>query len=270
MNTRFFVHPDHRASAVPFALIAAATRFQVQHQIAMSFADCQPHLLNLYRAIGFRPCAPARDKRGIGMVVPLVILTGDIDHLQSIGSPLLGLGDPGEVDPELAARLAPLLPGEVAASSLDDLDAASWAEAFEALSRPDHRVAMFDDFTAEEFEQLLHAGQLIECHAGQHIITEAQGTRTVFVVLDGVVEVRHADQPVRRLGRGQPFGEIAMLLGVKRTADVVAATDHVRVIALSDRVVQQLVDARSQLAALFLLNLARTLAVKVAGEDSLT
>jgi branched-chain amino acid transport system substrate-binding protein len=51
----------------------------------------------------------------------------------------------------------------------------------------------------------------------------------MFVVHEGAVSVRVQDHEVARLNPGDFFGEMALLTGERRTADVVALTDVVAV-----------------------------------------
>lgn len=270
VNIRFLVKEAFRSSTVPFSLIIEASRLQRERGIALSFADCQAHLLNLYQALGFRPCASSFDQAGFGMMVPLVMITDDVDHLRSIRSPLLRHVDSDPITPDLVPALVELLPSAHAVIPFDGLDELSWSETFEMLSRSEQTIGAFENLTHTEFEQLVTSAQLIECSRGQTIVGEAQGTRTIFVVLHGEVEVRSQGRTVGRLGRGQPFGEIAFLLHGKRTADVRAATDQVTLIALSEGVLQRLIRSESELAAKFLLNLSKTLALKLATRPVVT
>ena len=59
------------------------------------------------------------------------------------------------------------------------------------------------------------------------------------------------------MARGAVSGEVTFLLGIERTADVIAVGDT-KVIALRERALKGLIASESKLAARFLLNLART------------
>ena len=58
--------------------------------------------------------------------------------------------------------------------------------------------------------------------------------RNIFVVLDGTLEVRDGDTIVNVLSAGDAFGEMAFLLERPRSFDVDAATDHARILSLSE------------------------------------
>jgi len=69
--------------------------------------------------------------------------------------------------------------------------------------------------------------------AGVDLVTKGESAVAFFVVLDGELSVLVGGKEVRRLGRGDHFGEIAMLApDTKRTATVRAVT-AVRVGGLS-------------------------------------
>ena len=266
VSIRFLVAEEHRSTAVPYALMVEAGRRQLERGIELCFADCQVHLLNLYQALGFRPCAAPLDQMGFGMMVPLLLVGGDVDHMRSVGSPMVDELDLSHGPADLVERVVGLLPQQGVpgpAGAAGVVREELWAAAYEVLSRPDRRIGLFDGMTPEQVQRIVDAGQVIECRAGQRIVSTAQGARTVLVVLDGQVSVTRGGVVMGRIGPGEPFGEIAFLLGAKRSADVVAESERVEVIALSDRVLQRLIESRSDLAALFLRNLCSSLALRL-------
>lgn len=59
---------------------------------------------------------------------------------------------------------------------------------------------------------------------GQTILREGDEGDALFVVESGTVQVQSAGAVLAELGPGEHFGEIALLTGGTRTADVVSAT----------------------------------------------
>ena len=107
---------------------------------------------------------------------------------------------------------------------------------------------------------------VISCASGDRIVGQDLAERSVFVVLDGAVEVMRDGKSVALMARGAVFGEIAFLLGIDRTADVIAVGDT-KVIALRERALNELIASESKLAARFLLNLARIACLKLVEKD---
>lgn len=266
-SVRFLVRRDYRGSAVPLKLIVEAARLQLAHGVKLSFCDCQPHLLGLYTRLGFRPYAPAFDQAGWGLMVPLLFVLVDREHMEQGHRLLLPHFPVGVADPALAARVRALLPEEPPVVSAGAVDDASWSEVYQLLSATGATVGAFEGLSRKELDDFLAESQILTCQRGRQIIGEGQGTRTVYVVLEGAVEVRKQGRVVTTLREGRIFGEFALLLQLKRTADVVAASDHVRLVALSERTLMRLIESRNAAAAKFLLNLARLLALTVVAQS---
>jgi len=84
----------------------------------------------------------------------------------------------------------------------------------------------------------------------------------MFVVLSGTLEVRDGDTLVRVLSPGDVLGEMAFLLEQPRSMDVYAATDDVRVLSLSERMLRDLIAHDSAVAAKLLLNISKMLCLR--------
>jgi MFS family permease len=105
--------------------------------------------------------------------------------------------------------------------SLSRMDRAGPAPELELL----HSLPLFAPLPAPTLEYL--AGRLVRRRvgAGETILTRGERGDAFFLIAEGTVEVTPVEAPVRRLGPGEFFGEIALLRDVPRTATVVATTD---------------------------------------------
>ncbi len=263
INIRFLVREKFRSSMLSFRMMVESAVFLTGRGVDLVFCDCQPHLLNLYESLGFRPYAPVFDQPGFGVMVPLLFSLHDVAHLRSIRSPLLRYFPKHADRPELCARISSLLPAEAPVASGAALEGEKWAETFGVLSRASEPVGAFQGFSEEELAAFLERSQILECAEGQQVILEGQGTRTAFVILDGSVDVRANGKTVAHLKAGELFGEFALLLDTKRTADVFAASPLVRLLVLDDRTLDRVLTSRAELAAKFLLNLSKSLAYRM-------
>ena len=82
---------------------------------------------------------------------------------------------------------------------------------------------------------------------GETIVRAGEPGNELFVILEGSVRVERAGQPVRTLGAGELFGEIAVLDGRERTADVVAV-GAARCLAVPRDVLRAAIAAEPQVA----------------------
>lgn len=83
---------------------------------------------------------------------------------------------------------------------------------------------LFADLSVAEATVLGTKLERLTMEPGTPILRAGEAGDALFVVESGTVEVRAGDAHVGTLGPGDHFGEIALLTGGARTADVVAAT----------------------------------------------
>jgi CRP-like cAMP-binding protein len=95
------------------------------------------------------------------------------------------------------------------------------------------KIPLFDDLPEDQLASLASWLDEEGTKAGHGVTHEGTSGYAFFVIEEGQARVLHGDEELRRLGRGDFFGEAAILGDGRRTADVVAETDlellaHVR------------------------------------------
>src|SRR3954468_7423765 len=83
-------------------------------------------------------------------------------------------------------------------------------------------VPIFSPLGAPELEALARSLEPVEAHAGLAIVREGDPGDLFYAIADGKLDVTQKGRSVRRLGRGDVFGEIALLHEIPRTATVTA------------------------------------------------
>jgi MFS family permease len=86
-------------------------------------------------------------------------------------------------------------------------------------------VPLFEPLPPTSLEKLARAATAETVPAGTAAVTEDEWGDTFYVVVDGSLEVSTDGSPLRALGPGDFFGEIALLRDVPRTATVTATAD---------------------------------------------
>ena len=128
-------------------------------------------------------------------------------------------------------------------------------------------VDIFSPLTPEELARLASAAGSHTYAPGETIIRAGDAGDSMFVVDSGVVEVRVSDngrpRTVASLGEGAFFGEMALLTGQPRSANVVA-TEETEVLEIGHDALKQLFEANPDLAE----SLSHTVAERRAGLDA--
>ena len=98
-------------------------------------------------------------------------------------------------------------------------------------------VPLFEELATGELELVLKSAREVRASAGDTVVARWQGTRHLYAILSGEVEVRDETERLGTMGPGQVFGELAALdwgagFGYARTATVAALTD-VHLLALA-------------------------------------
>jgi small-conductance mechanosensitive channel/CRP-like cAMP-binding protein len=89
------------------------------------------------------------------------------------------------------------------------------------------RVDVLSPIERDVQQRIADAARVHVYSSGETILNHGAQGDSMFIVHDGSVSVRVDDAEIARLGPGDFFGEMALLTGERRTADIIALTDVV-------------------------------------------
>jgi cAMP-dependent protein kinase regulator len=121
-----------------------------------------------------------------------------------------------------------------------------------------HEVPLFARCTPRELRTIARFVETADLPAGTDLVREGEVGDALFVILEGVAVIRTGDRELGRVSEGDYVGELALLDGAPRAADVVAATD-VKIAVLGVRMFRTLVRELPDLAEQLLAGLATEL-----------
>jgi CRP-like cAMP-binding protein len=266
VGERAMVRPPLRGTDLLHRMMIAGMDWVAERRIQLIFGDCEPHLLNLYLGLGMRTYSRTNiNSPEAGYLIPIVTVVEDIDHFRSLNSPLTehhrDFGDDKRI-PAIIQRI--LAEGTAVTSRVHTSSTEYWSQVHGALRELEaNRVSALDGFTEEEAAKCLDKSTIIQCRQGDQVLKKGGVARNLFVVLDGVLEVRDGDIVQAVFTAGDVFGEMAFLLERPRSADVFSATDGTRILSLSEAQLRKMIASEPAIAAQLLLNISKMLCLRI-------
>ena len=264
--TRLMVGKAYRGTTLGLNMIRNIAEYCVEQEIGCVFCDCQPHLVPLYQRYGFQTYRSVFNDPYVGVMIPLVMVLGDIDHFTKVRSPFLRVFKKQKSNPVRTARINQVIGrgGEIVSEELHGSeyfqDTVSHYLTHDDSQEEDWR--MLEGFTEEDISTLARGSYLLKCRKGDTIIHKNHATRTMFLVIDGLLECRVDGRSVAFVNKGDVVGEFAYLTNAPRTADIVVVSEEASVLAFEKRHMLRLIDTHPRLAARCLLNLSKSLCIK--------
>ena len=120
-------------------------------------------------------------------------------------------------------------------------------------------VPLFARCSKKELAEVAKLADEIDFGPGKDLIREGESGREFFVLVDGSVDVKKKGRRVNQLGRGDFFGEIALIAHSPRTATVTTASD-VDLLVITAQSFKTLLEHQPAIASKVLAALAERLA----------
>jgi len=262
---RLFVLSAYRRSRALFLLLQHCYRIARERDTKLDFIFCNPHLVSMYEQLGYRRYGDCFEDPNLGFQVPLILIVEDVAHLEAIRSPFLSEAGKYPSDSRLADWFKTTFPEYDHFVSPISVGADRFMELMsDKLNDAD--VGLLRGMDQDERESLIAATRHLEVGAGTRVIRKGDFGKELYLILDGVAEARLPQKRdslvLATFGRGDIFGDMALVSARPRSADVVAQTP-LEVMYFDDDNLNRLVKMQPALAAKLLYNLSRILAQRL-------
>ena len=193
---RLVIRPDQRGGHLLPTLAAAAVEHAVlAHDVFICFLYCSPGLVHAYMRLGFRPYPGFVIPNEDGIRLPMVMVSADLPHLQTLNSPLFPVAER-----VLAAR-EPLPDTAKFLDAVRDLQGhyetdpqRVWLEVSDHLRPgPETRSALLQDLTEEQARALCSCGFVLDVPEHKVVMRQGLVERELYLALTGRYELLMED-----------------------------------------------------------------------------
>lgn len=119
-------------------------------------------------------------------------------------------------------------------------------------------IPIFSELSKKELRTVSRLMTQIDVKEGRALTREGEVGREFMIIMEGSAVVRRNGRKIAELGAGDFLGELAVLSGAPRTADVIASTDMV-LETLNRREFMSLLDESAAIAKKVLIGAVKRL-----------
>ena len=131
-------------------------------------------------------------------------------------------------------------------------------------------IDIFADLTSDQLDKIYNICTEIHCTVGTNIVKENTPSTEIYIILDGeveiLVEITNNDLEIEKrigtLGRGQSFGEVALVDQGLRSATVRCSSETCRILEISRKDLLTLLQGNPEIGFRVMYNLAADICLK--------
>jgi CRP-like cAMP-binding protein len=230
VSSRLLVRPDLRRSMLLISLLAFSYDWALRDGRLHNLNYCAPMLVKLYEQLGYRRYAPGFNTPEGTYRIPMVFLCRDVQHLETIKSPLLRTARKAALPKhEYQTRVQKAAAAATAINSRTAPDEAIWKRFHGAIAAHGGRCTLIDGLDESHARQLVRGGVLIEFRKGDCLSPQGELSREIYALASGELRETYArngtSRLVRRLGAGALAGPVSFYLHSRRSTRIDAVSD---------------------------------------------
>lgn len=255
LSTKLAIIPEYRSSQALYLLVAEAYKICRDEQIQFSFGGCSPYLVPLYEKLGFWRFPRTFADPGYGVLVPLIMVLEDIEHLQLVRSPFLRIARKRHNDQEAAKWFLREFPNvaNVINSQLISKEAL-WEYVHNRLGQsPLQAIHLLNGLNEEDAKSLLHIGTIFHCAPGDYIVNRGEIAKELYILLSGRLKVLSEVRISERVP-GECFGRSGLITPQVQVGDIYTTT-HSEVMVIAQQSFEKLCRSHPEIVAKVLDNM---------------
>ncbi|HWR44214.1 cyclic nucleotide-binding domain-containing protein [Sporomusa sp.] len=225
LGTKLAIKAQYRNSPALYLILAEAYRLMRDQKIPICFTGGNPYVIPLYERVGFRRFAHTFTDPGYSLLIPLVMLLEDTDHLKAVKSPIMRLARKYVNDVTMAQRFLQLFPEASKCLNTQLVTRKSlWEYLERTLGDSPLTIPVFKHLDAESIMDLLLAGMVFSCAEGDCILYQDSICNDLYILISGNL-VSTSPSGSYILGPGEYFGGITRPNQSRQAESVSTLTD---------------------------------------------
>jgi predicted GNAT family N-acyltransferase len=213
VSTRLMVAPAYRNSTTAGAIILAAYQDARERGVQFDFLHAAPWLIPFYTNLGYRRYTSHFLDPDVGLQVPQVLVTEDVEHLRHVRSPFYRKACRYTNNPAAADWFKQTFPQQQSNFLQNSIAA----------------MPVFQGLSEADLQQLLQASAAYNVRSGETVIRIGDVINAMYIVLTGMIEIRHLTHQSyvssSKLSEGQTFGEANLFHQTLSAEQAVALAD---------------------------------------------
>lgn len=250
--TKVMVTPAHRSSPALYLLMAKCYEICCYEQAQFLLGACNFHLLRLYEQLGFRRYYKNFLYPGYGLLVPLVMLIDDIQHLRKLRSPLFRIARKRQsVNTSVVKWFDTVFTSN---SSIINSQLTTEEDFWSILCKrlhglPSAGITLLQDLSETEAKKLLHnCGILVQCAPDDIITFQGDVSYTYNILISGRLKSLTFRRPSKEYSTpGQHFGANGLTEQNTHTESIVV-TSSAEILVLSGTAFQKFYRSHPEIA----------------------
>ena len=268
---RLVVDENSRGSSTTLLIYKELMNFVIENQIEAVFLDCETHHLNSYLKLGFRPFSSTYSYPGIGLVIPMVLITGDYQHLKRVGSPFAFLTR--EQDLAYCRHTEILQSIILGKNRIVSVGSTSYEKFLDKIHSfmekiTEKKKGFLVDFSDDELEKILRKSHIVECEKGAQITVKGNPSQSIYLLLSGMIEIRHHNELQAIITANEIIGEVSYFLDLPWMINMYAAS-NIKILVLNRTQISLVLKNDMGLANKLLLKFCQQLSQKIIDNSDL-